>query len=59
MQVLWSSQSNREYTRMGISNASLSGYMPGIDLPGGDYNVTDVSYHDPRTCQVLFCENRH
>ena len=26
-------------------------YMPGIDLPGGDYNVTNVNYSDPHVCQ--------
>ena len=26
-------------------------YQPGVDLPGGDYNVTDVSYSDPHICQ--------
>lgn len=32
--------------------ANLSYYMPGIDLPGGDYNVTDVNYTDPHICQA-------
>jgi hypothetical protein len=32
--------------------ANLSHYMPGTDLPGGDYNVTDVTYSDPRICQA-------
>jgi hypothetical protein len=27
-------------------------YMPGVDLPGGDYNVTDVEYSDPHICQA-------
>lgn len=27
-------------------------YEPGEDRPGGDYNVTDVSYSDPRVCQA-------
>ena len=27
-------------------------YMPGVDLPGGDYNVTDVQYSDPHICQA-------
>jgi hypothetical protein len=27
-------------------------YMPGVDLPGGDYNVTDVTYSDPHICQA-------
>ena len=31
---------------------NLTYYMPGIDLPGGDYNVTDVSYTDPHICQA-------
>ena len=31
---------------------NLSYYMPGYDLPGGDYNVTDVDYKDPHVCQA-------
>ena len=31
-------------------------YMPGIDMPGGDLSVTDVSYTDPHLCQ-LACNN--
>jgi len=31
---------------------NLTYYMPGTDLPGGDYNVTDVSYTDPHICQA-------
>jgi sucrose-6-phosphate hydrolase SacC (GH32 family) len=27
-------------------------YMPGVDMPGGDFNVTNVSYDDPRICQA-------
>ena len=27
-------------------------YMPGIDIPGDDYNVTNVAYSDPHICQV-------
>ena len=27
-------------------------YMPGIDMPGGDYNVTNVNYSDPHICQA-------
>lgn len=40
---------------IGGSNApptNLSYYMPGIDLPGGDYNVTNVNYSDPKICQA-------
>ncbi len=28
-------------------------YMPGIDMPGGDYNVTNVNYTDPHDCQAV------
>jgi Glycosyl hydrolases family 32 N-terminal domain/PAN domain len=27
-------------------------YMPNTDLPGGDYNVTNVQYDDPHLCQA-------
>lgn len=27
-------------------------FLPGVDLPGGDYNVTNVNYADPHICQV-------
>jgi len=27
-------------------------YMPGIDMPGDDLNVTNVAYSDPRICQA-------
>ena len=27
-------------------------YMPGIDMPGDDLNVTNVAYGDPRICQA-------
>jgi hypothetical protein len=27
-------------------------YMPGVDLPGDDYNVTNVEYTDPHLCQA-------
>ena len=27
--------------------------MPGTDIPGDDYNVTNVNYADPHICQVL------
>jgi hypothetical protein len=30
----------------------LTQYMNHTDLPGGDYNVTNVVYTDPRVCQV-------
>lgn len=32
---------------------NYSYYMPGIDLPGGDYNVTNVNYSDPHICQAV------
>lgn len=32
---------------------NLTKYMPGIDLPGGDYNVTNVRYSDPKTCEAV------
>ena len=31
---------------------NLTYYMPGVDLPGADYNVTDVDYSDPHICQA-------
>lgn len=37
---------------------SASYYMPGVDMPGGDLNVTDVEYTDPHLCQ-LACNNTH
>jgi hypothetical protein len=37
---------------VGGSAAPVGPYMPGVDLPGGDYNVTDVRYSDPRACQA-------
>jgi hypothetical protein len=27
-------------------------YMPGVDLPGGDFSVVDVNYTDPHLCQA-------
>jgi hypothetical protein len=27
-------------------------YLPNTDIPGGDYNVTNVSYDDPHICQA-------
>lgn len=27
-------------------------YLPDTDIPGGDYNVTNVSYDDPHICQA-------
>lgn len=36
--------------------ANLSYYMPGVDLPGADYSVVDVSYTDPHICQAA-CTN--
>jgi beta-fructofuranosidase len=35
-----------------IPSTNLSYYMPGVDLPGGDYNVTNVNYSDPKICQA-------
>ena len=37
---------------VGPSAAPQSYYMPGTDLPGGDYNVTNVNYSDPHICQA-------
>jgi hypothetical protein len=37
---------------VGPSAAPQSYYMPGTDLPGGDYNVTNVAYSDPHICQA-------
>ncbi len=37
----------------GGSPANESYYMPGTDLPGGDYNVTNVNYTDPHVCQAV------
>lgn len=38
---------------IGITIGPLDGYFqPGVDLPGGDYNVTNVHYRDPRICQA-------
>jgi hypothetical protein len=34
------------------SAPNASYYMPGIDLPGSDYNVTNVAYSDPHICQA-------
>lgn len=31
---------------------SDSYYMPGVDMPGGDFSVTDVNYTDPHICQA-------
>ena len=36
----------------GAPARNLTYYMPGVDLPGGDYNVTDVTYTDPHVCQA-------
>jgi len=35
-----------------VKPENLTYYMPGTDIPGGDYNVTDVSYTDPHICQA-------
>lgn len=37
---------------VGPAPPPLSYFMPGTDLPGGDYNVTNVNYSDPRVCQA-------
>jgi sucrose-6-phosphate hydrolase SacC (GH32 family) len=37
---------------VGAGAQPLSYYMPGIDLPGDDYNVTNVNYTDPHICQA-------
>lgn len=34
-------------------------YMVGIDLPGGDYNVTNVNYTDPHICQAVCTADPH
>lgn len=34
-----------------LDSTSGSYYMPGVDMPGGDYNVTNVNYSDPHICQ--------
>jgi len=38
--------------RLSMSGAASNYFMPGVDLPSDDYNVTDVSYSDPRICQA-------
>jgi len=45
------SLNGQEYTPVGISSSAGKRYMPNIDLPGDDYNVTDVNYTDPTICQ--------
>jgi len=37
---------------VGPAAPPTSYYMPGVDLPGGDYNVTNVAYSDPHICQA-------
>lgn len=37
---------------VGPAAAPQSYFMPGVDLPGLDFNVTDVSYTDPHICQA-------
>ena len=34
------------------SGTAESYYMPNVDIPGGDYNVTNVDYTDPHICQA-------
>lgn len=43
---------NREYTRIGVASMGLTRYMVGMDLPGDDYNVTNINYTDPHICQA-------
>lgn len=31
----------------------LGKYMPGVDLPGADFNVTEVEYSDPKICEAV------
>jgi hypothetical protein len=38
--------------RVSVGGAASDYFMPGVDLPGGDYNVTDVSYSDAHICQA-------
>lgn len=35
----------------------LKSYMNHTDLPGGDFNVTNVSYKDPKICQAVCMAN--
>ena len=39
------------FTTRGGGGGGGSWWMPGVDITGGDYNVTNVDYSDPHICQ--------
>lgn len=51
---------NSSTLRVGVGQeqpAMLTNYMPHTDLPGGDFNVTNVNYTDPRLCEQACFSN--
>jgi hypothetical protein len=44
---------------VGAQAPPMSFFMPGVDLPGGDYNVTDVNYTDPHICQAVCAADKN
>jgi len=52
--VLSTPSSSIYIAQVGVRTAThYSRYMPGVDLSGDDYNVTNVDYKDPKVCQAV------